>query len=79
MLIKLEVKLRGAKPLSGIASRAYFFQASSLVLCADDSPLRLAKRDRRFGAFTIFLFLRGFSFRGTLLIFHKGLHRVSSR
>ena len=41
LLISLEVKLRGAKPLIGIASRAYFFQVLWLVLRADDSPLRL--------------------------------------
>ena len=40
LLISSEVKLRGAKPLIGVASRAYFFQALWLVLRADDSPLR---------------------------------------
>ena len=40
LLISLEVKLRGAKPLIGIAPHAYFFQALWLVLRADDSPLR---------------------------------------
>ena len=40
LLISLEVKLRGAKPLIGIVPRAYFFQALWLVLRADDSPLR---------------------------------------
>ena len=40
LLISVEVKLRGAKPLSGIAHRAYFSQALWLALHADDSPLR---------------------------------------
>ena len=43
LLISLEVKLRVAKPLIGIAPRAYFFQALWLVLRTDDSPLRLER------------------------------------
>ena len=40
LLISLELKLRGAKPLLRIVPRAYFFQALWLANCADDSPLR---------------------------------------
>ena len=40
LLISSEVKLRGVKPLIGVAPSAYLFQALWLVLRADDSPLR---------------------------------------
>ena len=40
LLISVEVNLRGAKPLSGIAPRAFFSQALWLALRADDSHLR---------------------------------------
>ena len=59
--------------------KRHFFQATSLGFYTDGSPLRLAKRDRCFGASCVpSTCIHKILFWGALFIFHKGFTKGSA-